>query len=795
MTKPVGGMAIVLAVAAWASIPEATNWGLPLYRTDASAIQVLLSTSFKAGATNGDGRTIITAGSDPMQAMTAATAEWSAIPSALVNFLPVQSTTLTNNPSDGKFVVTIQDTPANRSAVGSALAITSYSYYDDGTIADSDVIFNPSLSVSGVYYPFSTDHSSGSYDLQSIFAHELGHSLGTTHPPVISATMFQAQGSFSAYTSVVEATLHLVLSADDVAFATSRYPAPGVVANLGSIAGTVAFSTGGAVLGAMVIAVDPAAGTTIGGLASMSDGSYRLDAVPPGSYVVYAQPANGPVTRTNLTGVPNTSLLNSNFRVTFAGGNATPSSVQVTGGQISGANISVDPASPGMQAAYLGTGSAGGTDWTAIAGPKAAAPGGAVDLLLWGLGLDSTVTAAQVRLIGPGIAMRAGTLRTESTSSVGGYTTALRFTVDLAPAAAGNIPITIAVVKGTDAAVYSGGFVIAGAAAGCAYTISSKQFSLASASGQGTVAVTAGSGCAWAAASGASWLKIASTTAVSGSGSVSFAADPNGSPIVRSASLTIAGQTVMVNQAGAPTGTHPVIASVVNGASFQAGIEAGSWVTIQGTNLANTSPGRTWRSDEIVYGRLPTSLDGVSVTINGETAFVYYISPGQINVQAPNDTSSGTVSVVVTNNGSSSAPATAQLQGFAPAFFQYSGTPYAIVTRYPDNALVGNPSVIPGTVAAARGDVLILWATGIGATNPTSAAGLVMSGAPPAAIPPVVTVGGTAVAMLGAALSPGSAGLYQIAIQLPATLATGIAAIRVSVSGYSSPTGVNLLVQ
>jgi uncharacterized protein (TIGR03437 family) len=59
----------------------------------------------------------------------------------------------------------------------------------------------------------------------------------------------------------------------------------------------------------------------------------------------------------------------------------------------------------------------------------------------------------------------------------------------------------------------------------------------------------------------------------------------------------------------------------------------------------------------------------------------------------------------------------------------------------------------------------------------------------------VVTVGGTAVAMLGAALSPGSAGLYQIAIQLPATLATGIAAIRVSVSGYSSPTGVNLLVQ
>ena len=157
-----------------------------------------------------------------------------------------------------------------------------------------------------------------------------------------------------------------------------------------------------------------------------------------------------------------------------------------------------------------------------------------------------------------------------------------------------------------------------------------------------------------------------------------------------------------------------MISSVVNGASFQPGIEAGSWVTIQGANLANTNPGRTWRSDEIVGGRLPTALDGVSVTINGKPAYVYYISPSQINVQAPTDAATGAVSVVVNNSGSLSAPATAQLQPFAPALFQYSGSPYAIVTRYPDNALVANPSVIPGTAAAAPGDVLILWATGFG---------------------------------------------------------------------------------
>ena len=183
------------------------------------------------------------------------------------------------------------------------------------------------------------------------------------------------------------------------------------------------------------------------------------------------------------------------------------------------------------------------------------------------------------------------------------------------------------------------------------------------------------------------------------------------------------------------------------------------------------------------------------MTIDGRAAFVYYISPGQINVQAPTDTSTGAVSVVVTNNGSQSAPATAQLQGFAPAFFQYNGTSYAITTRYPDNALVANPSAIPGTVAAAKGDVLILWATGFGPTNPATGAGAVVNGAPPVAILPTVTVGGTPVTMIGAALSPGSAGLYQIAVQLPASLPSGMAAIRASVGGFTSPAGVSLFVQ
>jgi uncharacterized protein (TIGR03437 family) len=238
----------------------------------------------------------------------------------------------------------------------------------------------------------------------------------------------------------------------------------------------------------------------------------------------------------------------------------------------------------------------------------------------------------------------------------------------------------------------------------------------------------------------------------------------------------------------------PAITSVFNGASNEPGIEAGSWVTIKGANLANTFPGRTWTSDEIVDGHLPTSLDGVSVTINGKPAFVYYISPVQINVQAPSDAAVGAVNVVVDNNGASSAPASAQLQAFAPAFFMYLGTNYAIASRLPEYALLGDPTAVPGTVAAKPGDTIVLWGTGFGATNPPVDAGTSVSGAPAAVTLPAVTVGGVPAHVISTILSAGSAGLYQVTIQLPASVPTGAVAVTASVGGEQTQAGALLFV-
>jgi uncharacterized protein (TIGR03437 family) len=268
-------------------------------------------------------------------------------------------------------------------------------------------------------------------------------------------------------------------------------------------------------------------------------------------------------------------------------------------------------------------------------------------------------------------------------------------------------------------------------------------------------------------------------------------AGPGGPPTQNNAHVYTATYTLTP----ASSGPTPSITSVENGASFQPGIEAGSWVTIKGSNLANIpDPGRIWRADEIVNGKLPTSLDGVSVTINGNPASVYFISQGQINVQAPDDSAQGPVNVVVNNNGLASPPATAQLQPYAPALFQWTNTSYAIVTRIPDYALIGNPASVQGTIAAKPGDLLTLWATGFGPSNPPTLAGQVVTTGAPLMSPPSITVGGTKVTMLGTAMSPGSAGLYQIAIQLPDSIALGDQEIVASVGGFQSASGVKLFI-
>jgi uncharacterized protein (TIGR03437 family) len=229
----------------------------------------------------------------------------------------------------------------------------------------------------------------------------------------------------------------------------------------------------------------------------------------------------------------------------------------------------------------------------------------------------------------------------------------------------------------------------------------------------------------------------------------------------------------------------PAIASVLNGASFQPGIEAGSWAMITGSNLANLT--RTWQAADFTGNNLPTSLSGVSVTIDGQPAFLSYISPTQINLQVPSDSATGTVNVVVNNNGAVSAPAPAQLQTYAPAFFIQPGTSLVFASLLP------NYTLITDTAPASPGDLVVLWGTGFGPATPQAPAGAIVTGVPIAPTP-TVTVGGVSASVLNSVLTQGSAGLYQITIQLPANVPTGAVAIQASVGGSQTQAGATLFI-
>jgi uncharacterized protein (TIGR03437 family) len=181
------------------------------------------------------------------------------------------------------------------------------------------------------------------------------------------------------------------------------------------------------------------------------------------------------------------------------------------------------------------------------------------------------------------------------------------------------------------------------------------------------------------------------------------------------------------------------------------------------------------------------------VTFDGQPAFPYFVSPEQIDLQAP-AVPSGDVQVVVTNNGASTAPTKVRMENYAPAFFQWGANPYAVATRYPDNAYVANPSIGGSFVGAKSGDKLVLWGTGFGPTDPEQTPGMLLSGPHNVAQPVTVRVGGIPATVLGAALSPGLVGVYQIAIQLPNQLPTRDVSLKASIGGSNTPDNVYLFV-
>ncbi len=232
---------------------------------------------------------------------------------------------------------------------------------------------------------------------------------------------------------------------------------------------------------------------------------------------------------------------------------------------------------------------------------------------------------------------------------------------------------------------------------------------------------------------------------------------------------------------------------VVNGASFSPAIAANSWATILGTSLSPAT--NTW-ANAIVDGRLPSTLDGVTVTIGGKPAYLYYISPTQLNLLVP-DLPPGPAELTVTTPAGASSVISVTISEQAPAFFQWPGN-QPVATRQ-DFTFAAKQATFQGasTTPARPGDVIILWGTGFGPTQPPAPAGqqVPSNQAYPTAITPQVTLNGTPITVYGAALAPGFAGLYQIAVQIPPNTPDGDWSLLATTAGTQSAPGLLLTVR
>ena len=246
------------------------------------------------------------------------------------------------------------------------------------------------------------------------------------------------------------------------------------------------------------------------------------------------------------------------------------------------------------------------------------------------------------------------------------------------------------------------------------------------------------------------------------------------------------------------TPTSPTVGHVVNAFGNSQLIAQNTWVAIQGSNLSQPGDSRIWGGSDFVNGQMPTTLDGVSVTLLGANnyqakAYVYYISPTQINILTPPDLQPGTVQVQVTNNGVQSAPGVTAVQSISPSLFVFNGGPYVIAEHASTGGIVGPATLYPGSSTPAKpGELLAVYANGFGPTSVPVTSGSSMQGGTLTTLP-VITIGGIqATVQFAGLIAPG---LYQLNVYVPQGAVSGDNAITVSYSGQSAQAGTLLTVQ
>jgi len=218
----------------------------------------------------------------------------------------------------------------------------------------------------------------------------------------------------------------------------------------------------------------------------------------------------------------------------------------------------------------------------------------------------------------------------------------------------------------------------------------------------------------------------------------------------------------------------------------------GSFIEIYGSNLAG-DVSRGWTTSDFVAGAAPTTLENVSVTVNGRPAFVNFVSKTQLNVQLPGDLPTGSAApIVVTYRNQASAAFSLEMRPFAagllaPPSFMVGDKQFVASVHSADGTFVRADS------PARPNEILLFYGVGFGPVNPITVpiAGRVVEAAATITAPVEFAFGETNGEVIYAGLAGGLVGVYQFNVRVPAD-AVGDLALKVSVNGQ--PIDQNLFI-
>jgi uncharacterized protein (TIGR03437 family) len=258
------------------------------------------------------------------------------------------------------------------------------------------------------------------------------------------------------------------------------------------------------------------------------------------------------------------------------------------------------------------------------------------------------------------------------------------------------------------------------------------------------------------------------------------------------------------NAGGCDFTKAPILQSMVNGASFQPALSSNGMVSIFGAGFQTSGRVRGAGLGDFVNGAFPTELGCVGVQVTGPGLAqpvnlpIAFVDPTQINAQLPEFVGTGPLGLtVILNPGTMDAVPSAMgtfnsLQAFAPALFLIPSSTSVAAENDTTPGIVANPSVVPGATPAKPGDIVSLFGTGFGATNPRAVAGQIPSAQASLTNNVTVQIGGVTLApsdVLYAGLSPGSiSGLYQFNVRIPASTPNGDIAVAISIGGVPTQT-------